>query len=49
MWMIGDNIDADYFGAGAVGINAILVRNIDSRANRNCHNLKEVIKIIENY
>ncbi|OPA73808.1 haloacid dehalogenase [Paenibacillus selenitireducens] len=47
VWMIGDNFEADYRGAEAVGIQAILVRNIDTRAARNCRDINDVIKIIE--
>jgi putative hydrolase of the HAD superfamily len=47
VWMIGDNIEADGFGAEAVGIKSILVRNIDTRAQINCKNLIEVISIVE--
>ena len=46
VWMIGDNIEADYFGAHAAGIKAILVRNKDPRAEINCKDLKETLKII---
>lgn len=35
LWMIGDNINADVFGAEDVGIKAILVRNMDKRAKYN--------------
>ncbi|CAH8772002.1 HAD-IA family hydrolase [Paenibacillus dendritiformis] len=49
VWMIGDNIEADFFGAEAVGIQAILVRNMDSRATRNCRDLTDVIKIVEEH
>jgi putative hydrolase of the HAD superfamily len=47
VWMIGNNIEADYLGAEAVGIQSILVHNSDSRAIRNCKELIEVINIIE--
>jgi putative hydrolase of the HAD superfamily len=47
VWMVGDNVEADYFGAEAIGIKSILVHNMDSRATRNCKELREVVKIIE--
>lgn len=42
IWMIGDNIEADVIGAENMGLNAILVRNQDSRAKHQFHNLHEV-------
>lgn len=45
--MIGDNIEADVFGAEAVGINSILVRKFDDRAKIYCKNLHEALKILE--
>ncbi|WP_239627384.1 HAD-IA family hydrolase [Paenibacillus sp. H1-7] len=47
VWMIGDNIEADYFGAEAAGIRAILVRSEDARASRRCQCLTEVISWVE--
>jgi putative hydrolase of the HAD superfamily len=47
VWMVGDNIDADVYGAEAVGIKSILVRNSDPRAKRYCEGLGGVIGIIE--
>lgn len=35
IWMIGDNYNADVWGAEQVGIKAILVRGMDSRAKYN--------------
>ncbi len=49
IWMIGDNIEADVFGAEVMGINSILVRNEDARAKRNCKNIMEVIEVIGSY
>lgn len=47
VWMVGDNIEADYFGTEAVGIRAILVRTDDARAGRSCKDLAEVIGCVE--
>lgn len=46
IWMIGDNIQADVFGAKRVGIEAILVRNIDPRAEYNFADLYEVERFL---
>lgn len=47
LWMVGDNINADVFGAEQLGIKAILVRNIDDRAKFNAKDLYEAARIIE--
>jgi putative hydrolase of the HAD superfamily len=44
IWMIGDNIEADVFGAQAVGIPAILVRKEDQRAIHACADLSAVVE-----
>ena len=42
IWMIGDNIEADFFGAESAGLSAILVRSFDVRAGRRADSLREV-------
>jgi len=42
IWMIGDNIEADFFGAESAGLSAILVRSFDMRAARRADGLREV-------
>jgi putative hydrolase of the HAD superfamily len=46
LWMVGDSMTADYLGAEAVGIPAILVRTSDPRAARSARNLHEAVAII---
>lgn len=47
VWMIGDSYSADIMGAQAVGIPAILVRKPHPGAERSCHSLAEVIRMLE--
>lgn len=47
VWMVGDNIEADYFGAEAAGIRAILVRSEDAKAVRRFATLTEAARMIE--
>ncbi|MBM4461510.1 MAG: HAD-IA family hydrolase [Chloroflexi bacterium] len=47
VWMIGDNITADVFGAAAVGIPGVLVRRPDERAERFCADLWQVAALVE--
>jgi putative hydrolase of the HAD superfamily len=47
VWMIGDNVDADVRGAEAIGIRAILVRDIENTiAKYYAQNLNEAVSII---
>lgn len=45
-WMVGDSYEADYVGAEACGIRAILVRREHEGAERFCPGLDCVVKII---
>lgn len=47
IWMVGDNINADVFGAEQLGIKAILVRNMDDRAAFQAKDLYEVMRLVE--
>ncbi len=47
MWMVGDSYEADYVGAEACGIRAILVRKEHPGAARYCEGLACVVEMIE--
>jgi putative hydrolase of the HAD superfamily len=47
VWMVGDNIAADYEGAERVGIDAILVRHPDPGERRAAPDLWEAAKLID--
>jgi putative hydrolase of the HAD superfamily len=42
VWMIGDDVRADYLGAESAGLRAILVRSTDPRAARRAETLRGV-------
>lgn len=42
VWMVGDNFHADYLGAQAVGINAILARRANPAVERFAESLASV-------
>lgn len=46
VWMVGDNVVADYEGAEAVGINAVLVRHPEPGDRRAAADLWEAAKLI---
>lgn len=46
VWMVGDNFDADYTGAEAAGIPAVLIRTGDTRAARRGSNMEEAARWI---
>jgi HAD superfamily hydrolase (TIGR01549 family) len=46
LWMVGDSFTADYLGAEAVGIPAILVRTPNPRAARFASSLHEAAEIV---
>ena len=46
VWMIGDSYGVDVAGAGQVGIQGILVRRSDPRADRYCPGLAQVVGIV---
>lgn len=49
IWMIGDNFNADFLGAEAAGIPAILVRRPNEQASRYCETLTELPAQLTNH
>jgi FMN phosphatase YigB (HAD superfamily) len=49
LWMIGDNVEADVWGAEAVGIPAILVRSFAAAAPRAAASLDEVDRFLPSH
>jgi len=48
VWMVGDNPDADVRGAEAVGLPAILVRNVSEATVRQCTQSSGVVEVLLN-